>query len=260
MGKITFTFAQPIKDLDIVAEVLGFGTSYYDCNDPATWPTYIAYGPTGLQVDQGSFEPPVEAGCTTWASAGVDLYLKGQISKVEIFAPTVIGALGYGASYRMAWNEICKPVGLPVLDDPAVQHELNEQHAISAAEGLERGGYILEDDVTGARSVVQIPGVYERTACHVTYPSTLPAFPGATIVAMWHTHDLKPGVSTDIACPGERPPGGKVVNGPSGSLDRPLVRFFGLDSYIIDHNEVFYVFTPQADFVPIPWAGGCRAV
>ena len=64
MGKITFTFAQPIQDLDIVAEVYGGVFTPFDCNNPATFPTYIAYGPTGLQVDQGT-EPPVRPVAST---------------------------------------------------------------------------------------------------------------------------------------------------------------------------------------------------
>ena len=71
---------------------------------------------------------------------------------------------------------------------------------------------------------------------------------------------LTPGTSLDTVCPGERQPGARAVNGPSGDRDLALVRYFNLDSYILDHNEVFPVFAPAANWATVPWAGGCRAV
>jgi len=179
---------------------------------------------------------------------------------------TVISAGEEESKVRITTFEVgpleCPPTGLPVLDDPAVQHGLNEEFRLSLSETRERGGWILRDIETGARSVVELEGDYPRNACNLTYPpGELPVFPGQVIEATWHTHILKPGTLLQSLCP-NRKAGERAGDGPSAEYDMPLVRRMNLDAYIIDENEVFPTFAPTGAYARVPWTleNDCREI
>lgn len=155
----------------------------------------------------------------------------------------------------------CPPTGFPVLDDPVVQHGLNEKFEVSFSEKRERGGWILKDIQNGLRSVVELQGDYPRNACNISFPEEIPVFPGQVIEGSWHTHVLKPGTLLEGLCP-NRKPRERSGDGPSAEYDMPLVRRMNLDAYIIDENEVFPTLAPTGDYVRVSWTlqNGCRRV
>jgi hypothetical protein len=233
------------------------------CSNCPTTMRYTLYDTNGVVFE----DKPVVPGVPGPLGDGEDLSFQREdrrpCKKLVITAngpiPPDTWPGGIWAFVHLYYNPSCRGTGLPILDDPAVQHSLNEQYRASAAENLERGGWILQNNSTGERRLVELPPGYQRSVCKVVYPQALPQFPGETIVATWHTHVLPPGTLLDNICPG-RAPGERSGNGPSAEYDVPLVKRFNLEAYIIDANEVFPTFPPTGDHAKIKWENECRRV
>jgi hypothetical protein len=186
MAPITFTFSRPVKDLDILAE---FGP--FDCTDPSTFPTYVAYGPTGLVVASGRFEEKI---CPIDSQADVDLYTVGEIKTVVITAPTTVGPNGYRSTYRMEFNETCLPTNDQILDDPGVKGQLLQALAASrpnpdGTDRRERGGYVYVDDETGVPFLVEeLQEGFTECSSNLKPPVDVPVIAGFHFIGYWHTH------------------------------------------------------------------------
>jgi hypothetical protein len=248
MAMITYTFSRPVVDLDILAEggPPGPENAQYVCDNPDTYPTYAAYGPTGALLRRGSFSPT--GLCPSDRQAQLGLEDLGQILRVEITAPVSVGSIGYTATYRMEFNEPCPPTADSVLDDPGLRRDLLDQlsRARPNADGTgkkEYGGYVYQRD--DGTYFLQPANDLTATDCGFTIPGgSPPTIAGAHYAGrFWHVHPSLNGerlYGCSWAIPGDivtadRDP----KNGGGSTADWNAVEESHTPQYIIDQEKVW---------------------
>jgi hypothetical protein len=194
-GPITFTFAEPVKDIQ--------GHHVYTCSTsycPTVHASVTAYGPDNVTV---VYSGPFRGADGASNMYSFDLRGIGRIKRIVINPPDPLpppNSQGVSLMFGFDYSVYCPPTldALGVLDDAAVRAGLLQALAESrpTADGVGRteiGGYVYMGDDGRPFLVRETRAGFTECNSPLLPSDSVPVVAGARHIAYWHTHPNKEG-------------------------------------------------------------------